>query len=120
MCTLTASGFAQRCLPHVQVLVLAAMHADALTVERGMQASTDCTLWVDLRQHIGDCTINMAGQYASWPVTGHAACRPFRYFRLIVLGGPAVSGRASDRGFPLSYLEFYGYFLRGAPGTDGC
>ncbi|CAL8466648.1 g6184 [Coccomyxa elongata] len=80
-----------------------------------LQASNDGTVWVDLRQHVDDCTINMAGQYASWPVTGHAARRPFRFFQLLLLPLAASSSRASSRVFPLSYLEFYGYFFKDPP-----
>jgi hypothetical protein len=79
-----------------------------------VQASTDGVVWVDLRQHTDDCTINMAGQYASWPVTGHAARRPFRFFQLLLAPAASTSGRANSRTSPLSYLEFYGYFFREA------
>lgn len=80
-----------------------------------LQASTDGTVWVDLRQHADDCTINMAGQYASWPVTGHAARRPFRFFQLLLTPAAPASGKANGRVFSLSYLEFYGYFFRETP-----
>ncbi len=70
---------------------------------------------MDLRRHRDDCEITMAGQYGSWPVTGHAACRPFRIFRLLLQGptaGPALSGSGSRALFALSFLELYGYFYR--------
>ena len=77
------------------------------------QASNNGEEWVDLRRHMDDAEITMAGQYASWPVTGPPACRPFRIFRLLLLGPTAGLGpRSSKRRFPLSYMEFYGYFYR--------
>lgn len=79
------------------------------------QASNDGKSWMDLRRHRDDGEITMAGQYGSWPVTGHAACRPFRMFRLLLLGptaGPALGGPGSSALFALSFMEFYGYFYR--------
>ena len=34
------------------------------------QASDNGKDWVDLRRHMDDAAINMAGQYESWPVAG--------------------------------------------------
>lgn len=72
-----------------------------------LQGSSDGKTWVTLRAHVNDNTVNLPGQYASWPVTGHAALFPYRMFRLL-LTGPNSSKRNN---MCVSYLEFYGYFL---------
>lgn len=50
------------------------------------QGSNDGATWADLRRHIGNRTIRMPGQYASWPVSSHAAAVPYRLFRLLLVG----------------------------------
>jgi hypothetical protein len=50
------------------------------------QGSVDGSHWVDLRRHVGDATLQLPGQYASWPVTGPAAAVPFRAFRVLLTG----------------------------------
>jgi hypothetical protein len=80
------------------------------------QASNDLQHWVDLRRHIGDASIRLPGQYASWPVAGPASQLPFRAFRLL-LTGPTLSA-TTPWNFCLSFVELYGYFYSGdaAPG----
>lgn len=78
------------------------------------QASNDLQHWVDLRRHIGDATLKLPGQYASWPVSGPASHMPFRAFRLL-LAGPTLSA-TTPWNFCLSQVEFYGYFFRAGGG----
>ncbi|KAK3241628.1 hypothetical protein CYMTET_48622 [Cymbomonas tetramitiformis] len=47
-----------------------------------LQGSEDEENWVDLRRHENDRTITSRGQYASFPVTGHAALLPFRWLQV--------------------------------------
>jgi len=75
-----------------------------------MQASQDGKAWSTLRIHRKDQTLKMAGQYASWPVTGYAACISFRYYRLFQGSSPASSAGQSRRQLSLAYLELYGHF----------
>ncbi|KAL3139743.1 hypothetical protein ABBQ38_004048 [Trebouxia sp. C0009 RCD-2024] len=72
-----------------------------------MQGSNDGKEWKTLRSHLNEVTVKMPGQYASWPVTGHAALFPYQMFRL-VLTGPNSS---KHNNLCLSYVEFYGYLL---------
>lgn len=72
-----------------------------------MQGSTNGEHWKTLRSHVNELTVKMPGQYASWPVTGHAALFPYQMFRL-VLTGPNSS---KHNNLCLSYVEFYGYLL---------
>lgn len=70
------------------------------------QGSNDGDSWADLRRHLGDRTLCKAGQYASWPVAGHAAAVPYRYFRLLqVAPNPEA---ANPRHVCLSFWELYG------------
>ncbi len=78
------------------------------------QGSTDGTTWVDLRRHIDDRRLRMPGQYASWPVVGHASSVPYRLFRVLLIG-PNPEAQ-NPRHVCLSYLELYGYFYR----EEGC
>ena len=64
--------------------------------------------WMTLRCHSNDQAIKLPGQYASWPVTSHAAMLPYQMFRLLLTGCNA--GRNNN--MCLSYMEFYGYVLR--------
>lgn len=73
-----------------------------------MQASNAGEMWVDLQRHVDDKSINMSGQYASWPITGYAAGKPFRFFRLLLQSSPCSCSRA----FALSNMELYGYFFK--------
>ena len=72
-----------------------------------MQASNDGKEWVTLRSHVSDNTLSLPGQYASWPVTGHAALFPYQMFRLLLTG----QNSCQRNNMCLSYVEFYGYFL---------
>ena len=62
---------------------------------------------MDLRRHIGDCTLKMPGQYASWPLVGHAAAVPYRLFRVLLIGPNPEAENPYH--VCLSYLELYGY-----------
>lgn len=55
-----------------------------------LQGSNDLQHWLDLRRHADDTTIRLPGQYGSWPVSGPAACMPFRAFRLLLTGPTQV------------------------------
>ena len=49
-------------------------------------------------------------------MAGHAACRPFRIFRLLLLGPTACpTAGLGARMLPLSHMEFYGYFYHVTP-----
>ena len=80
------------------------------------QASEDGEEWVDLRRHVGDSTIKMPGQFASWPISGRAAARLFGHFRVLLLPDPNA-GAAASSDLALSSLELYGYLSSG--GADG-
>jgi len=69
-----------------------------------LQGSNDLRAWTTLRAHASDASLRLPGQYASWPVVGAAAARPFRAFRL-VLTQPSAGGSWQ---FVLSQLELYG------------
>ena len=71
-----------------------------------VQGSQDAQTWKTLKTHSNDQTLKMAGQYASWAVTGYAACISFRFFRLFK---NSCSGSAVPRQLSLAYLELYGY-----------
>ncbi|KAK9823236.1 hypothetical protein WJX72_001265 [[Myrmecia] bisecta] len=77
-----------------------------------LQGSHDGLSWVDLRRHLNDATIRLAGQYASWPVVGHAASAPYRMFRILLLGPNASPVASARQRICLSYIELYGYFHR--------
>ncbi|KAA6424504.1 MAG: hypothetical protein FRX49_05716, partial [Trebouxia sp. A1-2] len=72
-----------------------------------MQGSNDGKAWVTLRSHVNENTVKLPGQYASWPVTGHAALFPYQMFRLLLTG----PNSGAHNNICLSYIEFYGYFL---------
>ncbi|DBB07891.1 TPA: hypothetical protein ACH3X3_009285 [Trebouxia sp. C0006] len=72
-----------------------------------MQGSNDGKAWVTLRSHVNENTVKLPGQYASWPVTGHAALFPYHLFRLLLTG----PNSGAHNNICLSYIEFYGYFL---------
>ncbi len=75
-----------------------------------LQGSQDGVAWNDLRRHDGDRTLNLPGQYASWPVGGNAATTAYRYFRIYLL---APNGEAANpHRVSLSYFELYGNFYR--------
>ena len=75
-----------------------------------VQGSQDAKAWSTLKVHSNDHTLKMAGQYASWPVTGHAACMAFRFFRVYqsCSSGPCL--HQSSRHLALTYFELYGHF----------
>ena len=52
----------------------------------------------------------MPGQQAAWPVGGHAAAVPYRYFRVLLVGPNPEA--ANPRHVCLSSLELYGYLYR--------
>ncbi|KAK9794943.1 hypothetical protein WJX73_004115 [Symbiochloris irregularis] len=74
--------------------------------------------WVDLRRHENDLSITRCGQYASWPVLGHAATLPCRLFR-ILLTGPNANPIPRQDTVCLSSFEFYGYLHDVDPATRG-
>jgi len=67
---------------------------------------------VDLRRHAADTTLGLPGQFASWPVCGQAAARPYRHFRVLLTPGPAAAA-SNPHELALSHLELYGYFSDG-------
>ena len=69
---------------------------------------TSAPRWLDLRHHVNDPSLKMHGQYASWPVVGHAATIPCRMFR-ILLTGPNANTIPRQDTVCLSGFEFYGY-----------
>ena len=73
-----------------------------------MQGLNDGQDWVTLRTHVDDHSIKLPGHYASWPVTSHAALLPYHMFRLLLTGQNA----GKSQNMCLSYMEFYGDFLR--------
>jgi hypothetical protein len=75
-----------------------------------LQGSQDGVMWSDLRRHDGDRTLNLPGQYASWPVGGAAATTAYRYFRVYLLAPNEES--MNPHILCLSYLELYGNFYR--------
>lgn len=84
-------------------------HRRGIKRESGvLQACDEGQDWVTLRSHTCDPAIKLPGQYASWPVTSHAAMLPYQMFRLLLTGCNA--GNLNN--MCLSYVEFYGYFLR--------
>ena len=68
----------------------------------------DSPHWINLRHHHNDTSIKMHGQFASWPVLGHAATIPCRMFRVLLTGDNANPLPRSDA-VCLSSFEFYGY-----------
>lgn len=72
-----------------------------------LQGSNDGASWADLRRHISDRTVRMPGQYASWPVSSHAAAVPYRMFRLLLVGPNPEA--ANPHHVCLSFWELYGY-----------
>jgi hypothetical protein len=77
-----------------------------------LQGSADGAAWADLRRHADDRTLKLPGQYASWPVSGPAAARPYRFFRILLLAPNAEA--ANPRHACLSYIELYGNFYTAA------
>ena len=82
----------------------------ACTCADVLQGSQDAEAWSILRVHSNDHTVKLAGQYASWPVTGYAACISFRFFRLYQSSSSASCANQSSRQLALTYLELYGHF----------
>ena len=78
-----------------------------MTASNPVQGSNDGKAWVTLRSHVNENTVKLPGQYASWPVTGHAALFPYQMFRLLLTG----PNSGAHNNICLSYIEFYGYFL---------
>ena len=81
-----------------------------------VQGSKDAKTWSTLRVHSNDQTLQMAGQYASWPITGYAACLSFRFFRLFQ-GSSSGSALPQSRQLPVAYLELYGSFGVSSPAS---
>ena len=77
------------------------------------QGSNDVDRWTDLRSHVNDTSLVRAGQYASWPVAGHAASVPYRLFRILLIGPNA--GGIEQYTIALSGIELYGYHYSNAP-----
>ncbi len=78
-----------------------------LYAPNSMQGSRDLEGWTTLRSHVNDTSISMPGQFASWPVFGHAASAPYRAFRLLLIGPSA----GDPHTLALSNLELYGYLF---------
>ena len=68
--------------------------------------------WTLLRRHVQDTTLNHAGCYGSWAVTGAAAARAWRSFRIVATGPHAGPG-APPGALALSGVEFYGSLFVG-------
>lgn len=77
------------------------------------QGSNDMERWTDLRSHVNDVSLVTAGQYASWPVAGHAASVPYRAFRVLLIGRNASGSQPHT--IALSSIELYGYHYLNAP-----
>ncbi|KAK1324541.1 BTB/POZ domain-containing protein [Acorus calamus] len=73
-----------------------------------LQGSLDGETWANLRVHENDRTICKPGQFASWPVNGPMALRPFRFFR-VLLTGPTTCD-SNPWNFCICFLELYGFF----------
>lgn len=73
-----------------------------------LQGSMDGQLWVDLRRHLSDTTFRMPGQWASWPIVGHAAAIPYRMFRVLLVG--PNTDAPNPHHICLSNIELYGSF----------
>lgn len=69
----------------------------------------DGQTWVDLKRHLSDVTLRMPGQWASWPVTGHAAAVAYRMFRILLVG--PNTGAPNPHHISLSSIELYGSFF---------
>ncbi|KAH9693811.1 BTB/POZ domain-containing protein [Citrus sinensis] len=72
------------------------------------QGSMDGKSWTNLRVHENDQTMCKHGQFASWAVIGPNALRPFRFFRVVLMGPTADA--ANSWNFCICFLELYGYF----------
>ncbi len=72
-----------------------------------LQGSEDGETWMDLRRHGNDRTLGVPQQYASWPVQGAHAAKPYRWFR-IVMDQPCADGTMQ---LHVSNVELYGYFF---------
>ena len=94
------------CLPALRCVDRS--HARACSLAAApRQGSNDGASWADLRRHISDRTVRMPGQYASWPVSSHAAAVPYRMFRLLLVGPNPEA--ANPHHVCLSFWELYGY-----------
>lgn len=81
-----------------------------------LQGSQDGVAWRDLRCHEEDWTLNLPGQYASWPVGGAAATTAYRYFRIHLVAPNREA--ANPHRLCLSYIELYGNFYREGEGAS--
>ena len=71
--------------------------------------AADC--WIDLQVREQDASLQMPGQYHSWPVTGPASRYPFRLLRLVQTASSAP--HMSQAGaMCLSNFEFYGWLTQ--------
>jgi hypothetical protein len=98
MSALSATHSWQECQPSDQLCkglkhLLVSQSGCACCCRRCWQGSNDLQHWLDLRRHADDTTIRLPGQYGSWPVSGPAACMPFRAFRLLLTGPTQVRVR---------------------------
>ncbi|XP_030498169.2 BTB/POZ domain-containing protein At2g30600 [Cannabis sativa] len=73
-----------------------------------LQGSLDGKTWTNLRVHENDQTVCKPGQFASWPIIGPNALRPFRFFR-VVLTGPTTDV-SNPFNICICFLELYGFF----------
>ena len=72
------------------------------------QGSLDGKTWTNLSVHENDQTVCKPGQFASWPLVGPNALRPFRFFR-VLLTGPTTDV-SNPNNLCICFLELYGYF----------
>lgn len=63
---------------------------------------------MDLRRHTNDGSLGLPGQFASWPVGGPAAQRPYRCFRVLLGQGPGAATTHPTE-LSLSHFELYGW-----------
>lgn len=113
-CTLCQLASQTTYIPCPDITLISKIHPPQLLFILRMcfvlQGSQDAMTWTTLKVHSNDHTLKMAGQYASWPVTGHAACMSFRFFRLYQSCSSCSCLQQSSRQLALTYLELYGHF----------
>ncbi|EXB56306.1 BTB/POZ domain-containing protein [Morus notabilis] len=73
-----------------------------------LQGSLDGKTWTNLSVHENDQTVCKLGQFASWPIVGPNALRPFRFFRALLTG--PTTDISNPCNLCICFLELYGYF----------
>jgi len=74
-----------------------------------LQGSADGERWATLREHRGDRSLCLKGQYASFPVTSVESRTPVRYFRLLMTGPHACPGQEPEAHLHVGGIELYGH-----------